>query len=408
METIVEMMKSPYELDNLLGLSYFITDTPGIGGRLRTTAEDFVVTELYEDCEEVREGEYTHFTLEKMNWDTHRAIKFIAKRLGVSHKRFGFAGTKDKRAVTSQRVAVWNVDTEDLRKVDIKGIKLSNFRRSDRRISLGESLGNRFEIAVRDIRDTRPGNARGLYDIQELQELLESISSRLKEAGVPNYFGYQRFGVTRPNTHLVGRNIINGDLRSAVLSYLGRPYKSEREDVYEARKFVDDTGDFKKALEIFPRRLNYERNMLDALSKNPNDFAGALRRLPKKLRWMLVHAYQSYLFNRILSLSIERGIEREEIDKIPLFGYESSFSPGIAGEIEKTVLEEEGISFDQFKIPSMPELSSRGFLRDAFIEIDPDFEIRDVQNVLVRFSLPTGSYATVVMREFMKTDPLNY
>ena len=392
---IVKMMKSPYELDHHLGLDYFTTDTRGIGGRLRTTIEDFIVNELYEDTGDVLEGEYTHFTLQKKNWDTHRAIKLIGKHLGVSHKRFGFAGTKDKRAVTSQRVAVWNVDPEDLKRVDIKDITLSNFKQSDKRISLGESLGNGFEIVVRDIKN---------------EESLEDISIQLKESGVPNYFGYQRFGVTRPNTHLVGREILNGNLKSAVLSYIGRPYKSEREDVYEARKFVDETLDFKKALEIFPKRLNYERSMLDALSKNPNDFAGALRRLPKKLRWMLVHAYQSFLFNMILSLSIEMEIN---VDKIPLFGYESSFSTGRLGEIEKSVLEKTGISFDHFKIPTMPELSSRGFLREAFIKIDPGFEIMedelfDTKKVLIKFSLPTGSYATVVMREFMKTNPLNY
>jgi tRNA pseudouridine13 synthase len=401
---MVKMMKSPYELDQLLGLDYFVTDTPGIGGRLRTTVEDFVVNELCEDPEESKEaleGEYTHFTLQKRNWDTHRAIKFIGKRLGVSHKRFGFAGTKDKRAVTSQRVAIWNVDQETLERIDIRDITLSNFNRSDRRISLGDSLGNGFEIAVRGVEN------------EELQASLEGTAAGLKECGVPNYFGYQRFGVVRPNTHLVGREILNGDLESAVLSYLGKPYESEREDVYEARKFVDDTKDFKKALEIFPRRLNYERSMLDALSKNPNDFAGALRRLPKKLRWMLVHAYQSHLFNIVLSRCMEEGMDVDKIDKIPLFGYESSFSTGRLGEIEKSVIERSGVSFDQFKIPSMPELGSRGFLRDAFIKIDPDFEITgdelsDGKNVLIKFSLPTGSYATVVMREFMKADPLNY
>ncbi len=405
---MVKMMKSPYELDQILGLDYFITDAPGIGGRLRTTVEDFVVNELCEDPEdsEAQEGEYTHFTLQKRNWDTHRAIKFIGKRLGVSHKRFGFAGTKDKRAVTSQRVAIWNVDQEDLERIDIRDINLSNFNRSDKRISLGDSLGNGFEIAVRGVEN------------EELQASLEGTAAGLKESGVPNYFGYQRFGVVRPNTHLVGREILNGDLESAVLSYLGRPYESEREDVYEARKFVDDTKDFRKALEIFPKRLDYERSMLDALSKNPNDFAGALRRLPKKLRWMLVHAYQSHLFNMVLSLCMEEGMD---VDKIPLFGYESSFSTGRLGEIEKSVIERSGVSFDQFKIPSMPELGSRGFLRDAFIKIDPDFEITgdelsDGKKVLIKFSLPTlikfslptGSYATVVMREFMKTDPLNY
>ena len=83
---------------------------------------------------------------------------------------------------------------------------------------------------------------------------------------------------------------MRGDIKGAALAYLTNPFDSEREDAYNARKILEETMDFKRALEIFPKRLGYERSMLDLLSKNPNDYAGALRRLPKKLRRMLVHA----------------------------------------------------------------------------------------------------------------------
>ncbi|MEE8402364.1 MAG: tRNA pseudouridine(13) synthase TruD, partial [Candidatus Hydrothermarchaeaceae archaeon] len=88
-------MKSPYKLDELLGLDSFITDTEGTGGKLRTRLEDFFVEELQNETRENPDGEYTHFTLEKTNWETLRAIKELARSLRVSRKRFGFAGTKD-------------------------------------------------------------------------------------------------------------------------------------------------------------------------------------------------------------------------------------------------------------------------------------------------------------------------
>ncbi|MDI6655464.1 MAG: tRNA pseudouridine(13) synthase TruD [Candidatus Hydrothermarchaeota archaeon] len=393
-------MKSPYKLDQLIGLEQFVTSSRGIGGKLRTKIDDFFVAEVYNV--ENPGWEYTYFTLEKKNWNTIDAIKALARSLGVSHKRFGYAGTKDKRALTRQRVAAWKIEAEQLQRVRIEGIALSDFKKCSERISLGDSLGNRFRIAIRNID----------FKEKELNEILSETAKQLGERGIPNYFGYQRFGIIRPNTHIVGREIVRGNLEGAAMAYLANPFEAEKKDAYEARKLVQETKDFKKALEIFPMRLNFERSMLDALAKNPRDYAGALRRLPKKLRLMLVHGYQSYLFNKILSRMIgeEMSIKGK---KIPLFGYESCFSEDMQGEIEKEIIEE-NIALENFKIKSMPELSSEGLLRDACIETSPDFEIDEDEinegklKCIVSFDLPRGSYATVVLREFMKTEPMSY
>ncbi len=387
-------MKSNHKLDELLGLGYFITDTDGTRGKLRASLEDFFVEELQNQSVENPDGEYTHFTLEKADWNTMQAIKKIARSLGVSHKRFGFAGTKDRRAVTRQRVAVWKVKPEALERVKIKDLKLYDFKKSDERISLGDSRGNRFRITVRDVE----------IGGDELEAMLEKTVAQLKEKGVPNYFGYQRFGTIRPNTHIVGRELLRGDVEGAVMAYLGNPSDGEKEDAYNARKTLEETMDFKRALELFPKRLDYERSMLDALMKNPNDFAGALRRFPKKLRLMLVHAFQGYLFNRILSSLIEEGLDCESI---PLFGSETLFSSGRQGEVEMAVLEEEDVQLESFEIASMPELGMEGDYRAAFIDVNPELSVTE-EGYICEFELPKGSYATVVLREFMKTDPLNY
>ncbi|MEE8167944.1 MAG: tRNA pseudouridine(13) synthase TruD [Candidatus Hydrothermarchaeales archaeon] len=392
--------RSPYPLDRFLGLEYFITTTPGIGGKLRTVTKDFVVEELHGDAVETP-GDYTHFTLEKENWDGMGAVKAMARALKVSLKRFGFAGTKDKRAVTRQRVSVWRIEPEELQRLRIKGITLSDFVKSDRRISLGDSLGNRFEIIIRDV-DMDPDKAR---------EIIDETIEQLTERGIPNYFGYQRFGIRRPNTHLVGRELVKGDLEGAVMAYLGNPVEGESEDVQEARRFVQDTRDFKKALEIFPKRLGYERSMLDALSKNPRDYAGALRRLPKKIGRLLVHAYQGYLFNKVLSAMLEEDMEIRGIE-IPLFGYKGEFSSGRQGELEKKIIDDEHTSMRRFHIKAMPELSSAGDQRNACISTNIGFqlskEVTDKLKVVVGFELPKGSYATVVLRELMKSEPLSY
>lgn len=395
-------MKSTYKVDNIIGLEQYISNTEGIGGRLRQQIEDFYVEELFNPDEEDPEGEYTHFIIEKRDWDTFKCIKRLSRALRVSRKRFGFAGTKDKRALTRQRMAVWKVLPEQLAKLKLMDITLSDFKRSNDRVNLGDALGNRFTIALRDLEKE-----------DTLKETIQKINEEIIEKGIPNYFGYQRFGVIRPNTHLVGKELVNGHIDQAVDAYICNPFENEREDTYNARKNLEETGDYKEAIKNFPKRLDYERTIIQHLIEKPNDYAGALRKLPKKLRWMLVHAYQSYIFNRILGKMIVKELPIKDC-QIPLFGLNSEFTEGEQGEIEKSVLEDENLTFDDFKVPSMPELTLKGLLRDADIKTEIRYTIEDDElnedksKCTFTFDLNTGTYATTVLREFMKTDPLNY
>ena len=390
-------VRSSYELDHQLGLDYFTTISNGVGGKLRERIEDFIVDEIPKHTDLAANGEYTHFNMEKENWETISAVRAIARSLDVSYKRFGYAGNKDRRAVTTQRIAAWQVEQEQLMKVQLYGIRLYDFTKSNSRISLGDSEGNRFRITIRN------PELRG----QELEASMKASSEQIEIAGVPNYFGYQRFGTVRPNTHLVGRELVKGNLEAAVMRYLCYPYATERPECQAARRYLEETHDFGGALRIYPHRLVFERMMLDALRNNPRDFVGALRRLPKKIRKLLVHAYQAYLFNRTLSAMIEREMNTS-VHHVPLIGFNSSFSEGPQGELEKTILDEEGISRKEFLTRSVPELSCKGYLRASSVNLKPVLKMVSDDTVVVEFTLPTGSYATTALREFMKADPLSY
>jgi tRNA pseudouridine13 synthase len=392
---------SPYSLDHMLGLQYFTTDTLGIGGRLRCYCEDFLVEELPKEFPSCKEGDYVHFTLEKRNWETIAAVKSIAKSLGVSSNRFGYAGNKDKRALTRQRVAVWGVKPDRLKEVRIEGIRISDLVVSDSRLHLGDLEGNRFRIVVRNPDLT----------IDRFDETLRGTREQINANGVPNYYGYQRFGTIRPNTHLVGKKLVLGDVEGAVMSYLGSPCTTEKEDAEYARHYVDQTRDYPGALRLYPKRLGYERAMLDHLTKNHSDYVGAIRRLPKRLGRLLVQAYQSYLFNRILSTITETELEIGN-SFLPLIGFRTDVDDGPEREIVKTVLDREGVTPRDFYIRAIPELSSEGTIRRASVKVNPHFTVQEKNNeerkVTFEFSLPAGSYATIVLREFMKTDPSSY
>ncbi|HKM50637.1 MAG TPA: tRNA pseudouridine(13) synthase TruD [Candidatus Bathyarchaeia archaeon] len=397
-------IRSPFQLDNDLGLEYFASSIEGVGGKIRDQIEDFVVEELHEQTRSVPDGAYTHFTLEKRNWDTITAVREVARAARVSYKQFSFAGNKDRRAVTKQRVSAWRVEEQRLQNVRLPGIALYNFSRSDSKVDLGYLYGNRF---LATIRRTRTNG-------QELADALKNIGEELKRVGVPNYFGYQRFGTTRPNTHLIGRMIVKGNIEDAVNTYIGSPYETESPPCKDARTYFDETRDAAGALKIYPRKLVFERMMLMALENRPYDYAGALRRLPITLRRLLVHAFQAYLFNKNLSQLIEREIDVRKTT-LQLLGSRSEFSTGILGEIEKSLLEEEGVSLEDFQLSKTPEFRVEGSSRASSVEVIPEMNLRRDQLssneelvVDVQFSLLKSSYATTILREFMKTDPLNY
>jgi len=350
---------------------------------IKQTPEDFVVKEVFnkKDEREEEKGFYVWFTLRKRNWDLFRALNIISKKLGVSIKRFGYAGVKDKRAITYQKISVWNVPIEKLKKVKIRDIELSDFERKKERINLGDLKGNGFEIVVRDIEKRR-----------EMEKNLE----RTRKEGFVNYFGEQRFGL-RNNTHLVGKAIIRNRLKEAVWIYLTK----EGDENDEAKKFRENlrkTKDVKRGLKECPKNLKNEIVLLNHLTAKPNDYAGALRKIPKKFRRMFVHAYQSHLWNGMAKSSKE--------DSIPLIGFRTDIDRYKSRKQMEKILGKEGVKPGDFLLKSMPELSSEGAERERIIrpeglewEFGKDELNPGKSKLKLRFEIPRGSYATTLIKE---------
>lgn len=395
------MTLKPPRLEEQLGLRQYLTDTLPVGGCIKNTPADFLVQEVSTDgrlCliegdsgfQDVG-GSYAHFTLVKENWTGFRAIRELANRLHMSHRRFGFAGTKDKKAVTAQRVSVKDAGSEDLAALSVRDIRLKDFTRCPNPLSLGDLWGNRFTITVRGIAGERE-------EVEStVSEAIESLSS-----GFPNFFGLQRFGVQRPITHLVGRHILRGDFEAAVNEYLfgswDNPYESLESRVF--RENLAETLDYKGALRGAPRHMGHEKALLNHLASCPGDFEGALKSLPPTLQSMFIHAYQGYVFNNALSGFMENDYHAEAL---PLVGYSSE-----PDAFSKRVLEEDGISAADFKNRDR-NMDSRGGVRDAYCHAqDPQASINEDDSddcflkAVFSFSLPAGSYATMYLREFMK------
>lgn len=415
----------------MLNAKTYITPQKGIGGRIRAKYEDFYVEEIPETIPSGT-GPNTWLYIEKIGRNTLDVVLDLARELHLSRKRMGFAGMKDKAALTRQWICISNIRPDELSNLQEKlyNVKILKIVQNEKKLRIGQLVGNKFRILIRDTAD--PEN-----DTQVAWKIL----TQLKEIGVPNYYGWQRFGKNRPNTHLVGKFLVHDDLKGAVDSYIGNPYPDEREHIKWARELYDKVQ-YSEAYENMPAGMRYEKMMLRELIRekkkkdelDDESYKKALRSLPKPLSRMFVHAYQSFLFNAVVSerakLGIDQYIEGDiiidneehlihqfEQDQIqesikefeahptaPLFGTKVPLAIGIVGEIEQQVLVREKLELEQFRVPLMPKLGSHGLRRAIRFKIGDVSAKNTEEGVLVEFSIPKGCYATAVLREIMKTE----
>ena len=216
--------------------------------KIKQLPEDFVVKEISRVNTE-KNGQYAYYSLAKTNFSTVEAIQMLADRFRMSLKNIGFAGNKDKNAVTEQKISIFR-GSKNFENVNIKNIELKYLGNGKSPISLGDLEGNEFIITVRSLDD------KGI-------ERLKSAEG--KKILVPNLFGAQRFS---RNNHLVGKAIIKRDFKKAVALIL------------------ENNG-------------QTEQKIRQYLLNNKNNYVEALRAIPLKTRKLLVHSYQSFLFNKI-------------------------------------------------------------------------------------------------------------
>ncbi|MDZ7747034.1 MAG: tRNA pseudouridine(13) synthase TruD [Halobacteriales archaeon] len=437
-------MREAHRHERPTGVEWYVSDTDGTGGHLRESADSFRVREL-EAVEpeplDADPGSYAHvvFRATLREWDTNDFAGALASKLGVSRERVSWAGTKDKYAVTTQLFSVRLDDEADL--PELNGADIEPLGRVGRPVLFGDLAGNEFEISVADA--DHPEHA------EEITEELRAFAGDDERVGVPNYFGPQRFGSARPVTHRVGLAILRGEWEDAVRTYVTFTSETEPEGSAEARRAVDDAwgDDWGELTELLPGRLHYERSLLQGLAEtggeDPEDFRAALERFPSNLQQLLVHAAQSYLFNRILSARLEQGLpfdgavagdvvafaDRDaplpvpDIDRLqrvdegrvatvnrhiergrafvtaPLVGTETELADGEPGDIEREILADEKIQPTDFDLPG--EFHSEGTRRAVLVTTDLTVE----EPLTFQFALPKGSYATTLLREYLKVSP---
>ena len=325
------------------------------------------------------------FIMRKEGTDTIGAIHTISKCLRLSSRAFGYAGSKDKKAITTQLVTVRNCEPAKLagfNKIPNKGIKISGIRICEHPLQLGDLQGNKFGITLRDVNP--------MVDLQDR-------INKIKSSGFINYFGLQRFGTQSVKTHTIGVHLLKGDWKQACAAILD-PRQDEQGSMQTARLYWARTGNAPEALVMFPMFAHAERQVLGHLVNSPNDHRGAIGAINRELRMMYVHAVQSYLWNRIVSEHVKQGTFDKVID-IP--GYDN-----VTNDLEPFLSE---LHLPSNCFSPTPQNETLWDLRGAKRELlchPKDLSAEEVEGgtVKVSFSLPPSSYATMLLRELFGSE----
>lgn len=400
-------------------LPYLTRELPGIGGRLRSRLEDFQVEEvpLYLPA---GEGTHVYFRVTKAGIPTPEAVSRLARYMNVQPHDIGVAGLKDAKAVTSQMMSLEHVDEGRLAGYRDKQMTVEILGRHNNKLRPGHLRANRFTLMVRDVGRAQLAAAEAVLDV-------------LMRRGVPNFFGPQRFG-NRDDTAAMGAAMVRGDMEEFVKVLLGRPRGDDPPDCKAARDAFD-AGAYARALGLWPRYYANERRALAEFKKRQRPEA-AFRVVDKGMKRLYVSAFQSAVFNDVLTARIDTfdrvmaGDMAEKTDTGGVFyvedveadqpraeafqisptgvlpGYRVSMARAEPGRIEQEALTRYEINTDDFRrVGQLKVKGTRRALRfrldDAAIHAGSD----DLgEHLRLTFAAPSGCYATVVLREIMKTD----
>jgi tRNA pseudouridine13 synthase len=383
--------------------------------KVKQQPDDFQVEELT-DVVTATDGPFGFYRLVKTGWTTPDALAALRRRWKIDLRRLSYGGLKDRHARTVQYLTIHNGPRRDLTHHTVEVRYLGQVAAA---YTSGDIRGNHFRITVRALAPAARAEA-------------EARLAEVSACGVPNYFDDQRFGsVAGPGGPFIAHHLVKGRFEDALKLALTGSYAFDR----AAEKHEKDTlrrhwGDWETCKAALPR--GHARSLVDYLRVHPGDFRGAVARLRPELRGLYLSAYQSHLWNRILARWLVEHVQAEQLRPValrlgsmPFHARLDAATLAALGELllplpssrwkpepgdprlplVTGVLAEEGLTLGDMQVRGVRELFfSRGerpaLCRPAGLsrEWGDDEQARGKLRLTLRFDLPRGSYATLIIK----------
>lgn len=299
------------------------------------------------------EGSHLYLWIEKVDVETQAVARALARAAGVDPREVGYAGMKDRRAVTRQLFSIPAQAEPRLEGFAMPGVKVLWTRRHGNKLRTGHLIGNRFKIRLREVRDAEAGLAS---------------FALLGRRGLPNAFGAQRFGAKGDNAEQ-GRLLLKG---------MRLPVRPER---FQRKLYLSAI-----------QSLLFNQVLAKRLDDGTFDRALLGDRLRKETGGMF--------------LCEEPEVDQPRVDAFevsptgPLFGPKMPRPQGEVDALEQAVLAEEGLTLEDFKRGGGETEGARRALR---VRLESPEGVREGDDLLLSFTLPAGSYATVLLEELTKS-----
>ncbi|MFT3707373.1 MAG: tRNA pseudouridine(13) synthase TruD [Archangium sp.] len=382
--------------------------------KIKQKPEDFSVKESYR-FDEVPTGPWRVYLMDKQKLSTFDAVARIQQRFGLSPGSVTYCGLKDKQGRTEQLIAVRGLDID----MQDEDLRLKFLGRAAEGLSSKNTTSNRFAVTVRQIEET---------DLKDVT----LAAAEVERLGVVNYFDSQRFGSLKHGQGFIAKDLIRGDFEAALYNYLARPSPLDRTDDSKVKAFwAKNWGDWTAKVPYEAGRKYFR--IIRALRDEPQDFVNAFLQIDADYRALLLFTYQSYLWNegarRLLQLVFSRehlfpmpyqaGTLLHHTDAtpevrawlknrtFPLLAPDSTFTDPKVEDAVKWVLGREKLTLEQLRIEESPKLlffkhEERPLLvhpgKLVIGKPRPDELNRGFIKVNIAFTLPPGSYATLVVK----------
>ncbi len=393
---------------------FILDEDLGFDGKVKQNPEDFQVTEILAD-EPVGSGPNTFIRIQKREMSTRSVVQVLAEFLDRDPDDFCVADYKERQTVATQWISLEHLDPLSLEAFTHDKIEIIRLTRDEDKLEPQDLRANRYEVTIRDVSSDAEENARAGLDV-------------LRRRGAPNWFGNQCFGY-RETYHYLGWALIKKEWDWFLHELLNKPRPVDSERLRQARTSASQ-GDWERAEERFPSHFTAEREAVKSLQRYPDNHSRAAEVIPEDARGFYLRALQGFAFNKFLQRRLDafdelvpgdvafmhetsgcfpvmdpdderHRLERFEISPTgPMYGEKFLGGSAEVEELEDRILEELDLSYSDFQRAKYPVQGRRRPLRVPILQ--SRIQAVDSEHLEVGFTLPQGSYATVVLEELMR------